>query len=247
MNVLAFDTCFDACSAAVGVSRPGGGLDVVGERSLMSTGHAEALLPIVSRVVAASGLAFSDITRIAVTNGPGTFTGTRIGVSAARAFALTLGVPVVAFSSLRAIAARIAAGMPELESASDLVLVARDARRGEAYVEAVDRDGRSETGPHLLPMEAAAKLCPGQRLFVVGSAAAAVVAEAERAGRRLRAIDAAAMEPGSLEPDARQLLAWAAASEIPSKPVGPIYFRAPDAKPQEGKALPRRPVDSRVP
>jgi hypothetical protein len=97
-----------------------------------------------------------------------------------------------------------------------------------------------------MTIEAAAQLCSSHRVFVVGSAADAVVAEAALVGRTLHRIDAA-LEPGLLEPDARQLLAWAGSSEVPRDVVSPIYLRAPDAKPQQGKAIPRRPSDGHAP
>ena len=79
MNILAFDTCFDACSVAV--RRDDGA--VIAERVLMRRGHAEALLPMIERTMQAAGLSFGDLERIAVTHGPGTFTGTRVGMAAA--------------------------------------------------------------------------------------------------------------------------------------------------------------------
>jgi len=58
-------------------------------------GHAEALMPLIARVMKASGIAFSGLDRIAVTTGPGSFTGLRVGLSAARGIALAADRPVV--------------------------------------------------------------------------------------------------------------------------------------------------------
>src|SRR6202040_1588458 len=86
MRVLALDTALDACAAAV--------LDTerrdlpASETQPMSRGHAEALMPMVARVMDAARLEFSDIDRIAVTIGPGSFTGVRVGIAAARGIAL---------------------------------------------------------------------------------------------------------------------------------------------------------------
>ena len=88
MNVLAFDTCFSSCSVAVSAGREGGAPRIEAEHLDMNTGHAEALIPMIERVVARAGIAVSEIDRIVVTNGPGTFTGIRTGVAAARALAL---------------------------------------------------------------------------------------------------------------------------------------------------------------
>ena len=71
-----------------------------------ATGHAERLFPMIAEVMDGAGLAFSAIDRIAVTLGPGTFTGVRVGIAAARALALATGKPVVAMTSLAVMAHR---------------------------------------------------------------------------------------------------------------------------------------------
>ena len=87
MYVLALDTALAACSAAVLDSRHG----ILASVSLpMRRGHAEALLPTINHVMDDAGVAFSDLDRIAVTVGPGSFTGLRVGVSAARGIALAV-------------------------------------------------------------------------------------------------------------------------------------------------------------
>ncbi len=86
MLILAIDTALDACSAAV--------LDtnaarlIAHESEPMKRGHAEALMPLLARVIKQAGIAFADLDRIAVTTGPGSFTGLRVGLSAARGIAL---------------------------------------------------------------------------------------------------------------------------------------------------------------
>src|SRR5208337_3039984 len=93
MRVLALDTALAACSAAV-LDTANGGL-VASESLLMARGHAEALLPLVERVMKKSGLAFANLERVAVTTGPGSFTGLRVGISAARGFGVATGIAVV--------------------------------------------------------------------------------------------------------------------------------------------------------
>ena len=93
MLILAIDTALDACAAAV--------LDTHANKLLahesqpMKRGHAEALMPLIARVMKASGVAFDALDRIAATTGPGSFTGLRVGLSAARGIALAASKPVV--------------------------------------------------------------------------------------------------------------------------------------------------------
>ena len=151
MNILAFDTCFNACSVAVDCNVSGHDRTIWSEKQLMTTGHAEALLPMIARVMGTAGIEYSEIDRIAVTHGPGTFTGTRIGISAARALSLALGVPIVRFSSLLPIGKSATSRIPDCIGDRDAVIVARDARRDQCYVEIVDVWGKSLTGPLLPP------------------------------------------------------------------------------------------------
>ncbi len=86
MLILAIDTALDACAAAV-LDIDAGRL-IAQESQAMKRGHAEALMPLIARVIKAAGIAFAALDRIAVTTGPGSFTGLRVGLSAARGIAL---------------------------------------------------------------------------------------------------------------------------------------------------------------
>lgn len=239
MNILAFDTCFDACSVAVETCRAGGDRHVASERIFMSLGHAEALMPMIARVCSAAGVELAKLDRIAVTHGPGTFTGARIGIAAARALSLALGVPVVSFSSLLPIGMAAVHRLPDCTRDRDAVIVARDARRDECYVEVVDPHGHSLTGPRLLTPQGAAALVPGHRLFATGSGAETVVAAARAAGRDIVAEDIGFAVPEHREAEARWLLGFAHAAVPDARPPRPLYLRPPDAKPQSGKSIPR--------
>ena len=105
MNVLAFDTCLGAVSAAVRWRDDTGAWQLNGHYEPLALGHAERLLPLIERAMADAGLRFDQLDRLAVTIGPGGFTGLRVGVSAARALALATGLPVVGLSSLALMAA----------------------------------------------------------------------------------------------------------------------------------------------
>lgn len=235
MNILAFDTCFDACSACV--ARDSGAAVEVLAAALerFETGHAERLVPMVDEVMAGARVRFADIDRIAVTLGPGTFTGTRIGIAAARGLALTSGIEVVGASSL-AVMAEVAVRELGLQPAGHDLVVVVDARRGEVYAQSFGADARdARSPPLLLPIEDAARLGQGRALVLVGSGAAAVAEAAERAGRSAEA------RLADLLPDATALAALATSLNPGELPLAPLYLRPPDAKPQAGKSIARAP------
>src|SRR5512146_3284064 len=103
MRILAIDTALEACSAAV--LDTGAGAGTAHESLPMQRGHAEALMPLIARVMERARVTFEEIDRIAVTTGPGSFTGLRVGISAARGIALASGKPAVGLTTLAAFAA----------------------------------------------------------------------------------------------------------------------------------------------
>jgi tRNA threonylcarbamoyladenosine biosynthesis protein TsaB len=129
MNVLAFDTCLGAVSAAVRWKSDRGEWLLREACEARATGHAERLFPMIAGIMDGAGLAMSAIDRFAVTIGPGTFTGVRVGVAAARALALATGKPVVAMTSLAVMAHRARYLLGSAHGGRPL-LVAVDAGRG---------------------------------------------------------------------------------------------------------------------
>ena len=177
MNVLAFDTCFGAVSAAVRWRSAEGEWLLREAYEERTTGHAERLFPMIAEVMEGAGLAFSAIDRFAVTLGPGTFTGVRVGVAAARAFALSTGKPTVGVTSLAVMAHR-ADQLLGRERADRPLAVAVDARRDMVYFQLFP-DRVVATGEALLATpEQAASAIAQMPVLVVGSGAAAVVAAA---------------------------------------------------------------------
>src|SRR5262245_21271937 len=133
MNVLAFDTCLGALSVAVRWKGTHGEWLLRDRFELREGGHAERLMPMIAETMQDAGLAFSGLERIAVTVGPGTFTGVRGRVAAARGLALASGRPVVAATSLAVMAHRA----EELLGPRDegVLAVVVDARRGMVYIQ----------------------------------------------------------------------------------------------------------------
>src|SRR6202023_3460064 len=126
MLILAIDTALDACAA--GVLDIDAGRVIAQESLAMKRGHAEALMPLIARVIKESGIAFASLDRIAVTTGPGSFTGLRVGLSAARGIALAASKPVVGLTTLTAYAAPVVS-----ENGEHLIISAIDARHDHAY------------------------------------------------------------------------------------------------------------------
>ena len=228
MNILAFDTCFGAVSAAVRWRSVWGEWLLREAYEARTAGHAERLFPMIAEVMEGAGLAFSSIDRIAATLGPGTFTGVRVGIAAARAFALALDRPVVGTTSLAVMAHR-ADLLIGRERADRPLAVAVDARRDMIYFQVFPDHAIGARDALLITPEQAARAIGQQPALVVGSGAAAVVAAAEG--------NAEARLP-DLQPHARSL-AIMAPELVPVGRVTPIYLRQPDAKPQADKALPR--------
>lgn len=241
MTTLALDTCFGACSVAVtwGVPTSGEPTGGVFRCEMLGRGHAERLLPMIAEAVAETPFAIMDLERIAVTIGPGTFTGQRVGLAAARALVLATGAEIAPLSSLVAMAhtarAMLGPDVPPEVSAAPLA-VAVDARRGEIYFEVVGPGlAPVASGPSLVtPLAAAALLAErGDVAMIVGSGARAVVEAAALQGFSL------AERLPDLQPNMRFVpLDGLVFSDVPPKP---LYLRPPDAKPQDGKPLKRAP------
>src|SRR5262245_20848234 len=103
MLFLAIETALDDCSAAALHSdHPA---IFASETQAMQRGHAEALMPLIARVMDGAAIEFRELDRIAVTTGPGSFTGLRVGISAARGIALAAGKPAIGLTTLAAFAA----------------------------------------------------------------------------------------------------------------------------------------------
>ena len=119
----------------------------------MQRGHAEALMPLIARVLARSNLDFSALDRVAVTTGPGSFTGLRVGIAAARGIALAAGKPAIGLSTLAAFAAPLIAADDTLP-----VVVAIDARHDHVYLQVFGPGGRTLVAPRITPLREALRV-----------------------------------------------------------------------------------------
>ncbi len=215
MKLLAIDTALSACSVAIV-----DGDTVLAARSVvMGRGQAEALMPMVSDAMGAAGLAFAELDLLAVTIGPGSFTGLRTGIAAARGLALALGRPLVGVTTLEVLARCARAD----EVGGRTILAVIDAHRGELYAQPFTHDLRPLAPPAAQsPAEVLAAAPPGP-LHLIGSGASLAFAIAP--GRCTLSSVAPDPDPAIL---ARLALRHHRAGDALA--ASPLYIRAPDAK-----------------
>jgi tRNA threonylcarbamoyladenosine biosynthesis protein TsaB len=227
MRVLAIDTALEACSAAVLDTEQAA---VGAHESLpMVRGHAEALIPLIARVLEKAGLDFAALDRIAVTTGPGSFTGLRVGIAAARGIALASGKPAVGLSTLAAYAAPLIADDDTLPVVSVI-----DARHDHVYLQVFGPGGRTIVAPRLAPLREALRVAATGAPRLIGTAAS-ILAAAWPTGERAPSL----VDPRRA-PDIDWVARLGAAAVETGTPVKPLYLRAPDAQPQDAARLARR-------
>jgi tRNA threonylcarbamoyl adenosine modification protein YeaZ len=223
MNILALDTSMGACSAAV-LRTDGAASSLHARQEAMARGHAEALMPMVAEVLAAACIAARDLDLIAATEGPGSFTGVRIAIAAARGLALATGAKLYGTDSLT-VMARTALGSGL--SPKGPFAVAVDARRGMIYLGIYDEAGERRDGPLLVSPDNAANLVPRDLCLAVGSGATLLAESCAQQGRR---IETALPE---LQPSAASLAKIALDARATVPVLRPLYLRPPDARPQQ--------------
>jgi len=220
MLILAIDTALDACAAVV--LDTGANQILAQESQAMKRGHAEALMPLIARVMKASGIAFAALDRVAATTGPGSFTGLRVGLSAARGIALAAGKPVVGLTTLTAYAAPAVA-----EDGEHPIMAAIDARHDHVYFQMVTGDGSPLIKPQVASISEALVASRFGTPHLVGNAAQILADRWPPDAPPPFRID---QQPA---PDIAWV-AWLGAAVSPeSSPARPYYLRAPDAKPSK--------------
>lgn len=184
----------------------------------MARGHQERLAPLVAELMAEAGVEFSQLQRVGVTVGPGSFTGLRVGLAFAKGLGAALSIPVIGVGVLEALA----------QPLSGTVFAVLDAKRDQLYLQAF-ADGVAVSAPDALP--------PGT--------AAARLAELAGAGE-VTLVGSGAPLLADLLPGAKVVIADHAdpvavaqiAAIRPPVPPRPLYLRAPDAKLPGGRDLP---------
>ncbi len=222
MIVLAIDCSASLCAACI--------YDAVAGRELghqaldLGKGHAEHLMSVIAGALEQSGKTYADLDRVAVSVGPGSFTGVRVGVSAARGLALALKIPAVGVTTLEALAIETAIKFP-----SRTMLAALDAGRGEIHTALYDDKMQLRFGPAVTTPEEITEMAVSSQAVVSGTAARLV------AGAAGKSFD---LGPVGATADIAIYARLGAAREPGEKPA-PVYLREADAKPQAGFVLPR--------
>jgi tRNA threonylcarbamoyl adenosine modification protein YeaZ len=227
MRILAIDTALGACSACVleaGATQP-----VAIEQVAMERGHAEALMPMIERVMGKVEGGFSSLDRVAVTIGPGSYTGLRVGISAARAIAFAAGIPAVGVSTLAATAAPLIG-----REGGRVIAAALDARHGQVWFQALNAQGKQLVSIRQVNHRDAARAIGAGPVSLVGSAALAVANEAWAIG-----LDAVVVDDARA-PDVIWVARLGLIADPQSAPPRPLYLKEPETTPQDRARLPRR-------
>jgi tRNA threonylcarbamoyladenosine biosynthesis protein TsaB len=218
MNILAIDTALPSLSVCIAngeTLQP-----VVQEVLLVNRGHAELLMPAIERVLLAWGASLSQLNRIAVTVGPGSFTGIRVGVSAAKGLGLALSIPVVGVSTLAAFSAGHI-GMGGQETLACCI----DARHGNVYIQAVKYSGQAVIKPCVMSLKAAVRALGSGPVKLVGPGASMLAVEAAAMGLRTEIVSEASA------PDIGFVARLGLLADPEKSPARPMYLRPVDAKP----------------
>ncbi|MCW8914269.1 MAG: tRNA (adenosine(37)-N6)-threonylcarbamoyltransferase complex dimerization subunit type 1 TsaB [Magnetovibrio sp.] len=228
--ILSLDCATTGCSVAV--LKDGDVLAL--DARVMARGQAEVLLPMVKGVLETANLQNADLNAIAVTRGPGAFTGMRIGLSAARAFAMALGVPCIGVTTLEA----VAHGISIAERQGQRILAAVESKRADIYVQLFDANFAPLCEPQAADGAAIAALIENDAdILTVGDGAVRAQEMVAEHGLKIALSQAPAL------PDARIVATIAQAryeDALDAPPPAPLYLRPPDAKlpKNQGRARP---------
>ncbi len=184
-------------------------------------GHAEALIPMLVETMAEGGETFRALTAVAVTVGPGAFTGIRIGLAAARGIGLATNVPVVGVTTFAAVAEAVS----DVERADRKLLVLLDSKRGDLFVQEFSRERIAIGSPAILSPDAILHRLAAGSFILAGDGIAVVRPN----------LDAAKLDVGySAEGPADAFwvaqLAARSVAERTGLPPTPLYLRAPEVR-----------------
>lgn len=220
MPLLAIDTAQGALSVAVVH-----GEDILAcHFELRTRGHAEEVMDLIARMLDEAGLIPADLRALAVTVGPGTFTGLRVGIAAARGFALARALPLVGVTTLEAIAEPVVAGKDEV------IVASFDARRDELYLQGFDAAHRPLIEPLLVNVGDAISYLSGARFVLVGTGAELLNEQLTARGLAFRLADNPAQPDALTVARIAQTRIAARGGDHFRVAPEPLYLRAPDAK-----------------
>jgi tRNA threonylcarbamoyladenosine biosynthesis protein TsaB len=224
LRLLAFDTASAAISAVAARDE----VIVAARGEPLARGHAERILPLLQEILASAGWTWREVELVAVTVGPGNFTGLRAGIAVARALSLALDCPTLGIGTLEVVAEAAAAA----ESVNELpIQVVVDAKRGQVYAQCFAPDLEPWAGPALLPIAEVANSMP-VRCLMAGDGAIRLSVLTERDDRIVRAdTDARCLARATL----RRLAGGALPA--PGSVLRPLYLRPPDARLGAGTSL----------
>jgi tRNA threonylcarbamoyladenosine biosynthesis protein TsaB len=230
--LLALDNAEAACSAALWDDARPAAAALLGHRRLSAArGQADHLIRLIDELLRAAGCDYAALGALAVNCGPGSFTGLRSVVAAARGLALAAGLPVIGVNSLEALVEAVPGAL------AGTLVAALDARRGQVYLQAFDRQRRPRGAPALMtPAEAVAGWAPGP-LRLVGSGAPLLRAALPE--RRAAVLESVALDARWVASCAARRLA-AGEMPQPGHTLRPLYLRPPDARPQAPLVAPAR-------
>lgn len=222
---LSLDSCTKACSVAL-TSLDGGKNFAWFE--ILDRGHAEIIAHQAQLLMQQAGIQAKDISQIAVTIGPGTFTGARIALSFARMFAAARNIPIIAVNSLEAIAFNLV-NISSLNR-NDLIYSAIDARRGQVYFSCHQADGTEILKPEAVEIQYAAEIITGS-VNIIGTRAIVLGTGRELLIEQMSDYtDDVEINPNMHFPNAA-IFGEIVKSRTPdTSPTSPLYLRAADAK-----------------
>jgi len=228
MRLLAMDTASNCCSAAIWSD---GGI-VAARHQAMTRGHAEAIMPMIGDVMDEAGRCFKELDGLAVTVGPGSFTGLRTGLATARGLALATGLPLAGVTTLEIVAhdarpvlATAGVGAP---AGAPCCLVVLETRRADLYVQFFTSDATAIDVPLALRPDAATAMLPPSPLVLAGDGVPRMLEFLSGRGDDDVVIDDAPA------PDARIVaslaaLRWSRGGPRQGASPSPVYVHPPEA------------------
>ncbi|MCB9976081.1 MAG: tRNA (adenosine(37)-N6)-threonylcarbamoyltransferase complex dimerization subunit type 1 TsaB [Rhodospirillales bacterium] len=218
--ILSFDCAMNGC--AVGVYDHAGNRVLASLSEEMTSGQAERLVPMIEQVLKQGKKQYADLEAVAVTNGPGAFTGIRIGIAAAKALALTLEIPAIGISTFDAVLQSSLQSRPAKSYKSYLIIL--ETKRSDFYVRKYDADLVPVHAGACLAAEQVSNLITEEKTVLIGDAVKRFMQESNRKPEAFECVDIKLCDPVAIAKQASIQV------EQPENiiEIAPAYFRAPD-------------------